>query len=159
MVKCFGAVRGTTGAFQTLIQSFEYTPQRLLGSIDSFLQSFLDVYLQNITHDAFSSQIEILRAKLLRKDLSIDEKMKRLWSQVGAGTEQFEWNQQTADVLAKVSPSSLVEFYRQLVIDAAKYRRLVIVVYGAGKDGDLTTFNFTHSLDYSRLDQYSTVLP
>ena len=143
------------------MQSIDYPPQRLLQSIESFLHSFLDTYLRNVTQDkgAFSSHVEVLRAKLLRKDLSIDEKTARLWYQIDSGMEQFDWNQQTVDVLAKVSPSSLVEFYRQLVIDSTRYRKLAIVVYGSGKESNLSAFNFTYSLDYARLDQYKSVLP
>ena len=161
VVKCFGAVHETSGSLQTLVQSIDYTPQRVLGSIDSFLHSFLDTHLLNISSDGdtFSLQVNILRAKLLRRDLTIDEKTNRLWTQINTGMEQFDWNQQTVDVLARLSPSSLVEFYRQLVTDASRYRKMAIVVYGRGRDSNLSTFNFTYPLDYARLDQNRTTLP
>lgn len=161
VVKCFSTAHETTGSFQILIQSAEYSPQRLLGSADSFLRSFMDTYLQNLLREnsTFSLHVGVLRAKLLQKDLSLGDKTSRLWNQIETGMEQFDWNQQTVDVLDRVSAPTLVEFYRQLVVDAAEYKKLAIVVYGLGRSGDLSVFNFTHSLDYWTLDRNRTVLP
>lgn len=157
VVFCFSAVRDGVGSFQTVVQSQVYTPERVLNSTLSFLDAFYnnEVHSGNFSSD-FASKVEVLRETLTKRDLKLEDKTKRLWTQVLSGQHQFSFQEQQVDMLGKLSVDHFRVFYNSLLLDRESQRRLILVVYGKGQMYDPPV---TNMINYQRLNQTSTVLP
>lgn len=157
MVFCFGTISEGLGSFQTLVQSQVYTPQHVLNSTLSFLEAFYDENVLSLNFSAdFDSKVEVLRQTLTKRDLKLEDKTARLWTQVLSGQHQFAFNKQKVSMLSDLTPESFQDFYSALLLEAESRHMLLVVVYGQGKRFDLPVKNI---IDYQQLDQTSTDLP
>ena len=68
-----------------VVQSQEYEPGEVLKRIDSFLESFEDYLSGGVTREEWERQVEVYRAELQRKDLTLADKSSRLWKQISNG--------------------------------------------------------------------------
>ena len=57
----------------------------MLRHIDSFLESFEDYLSGNVTGEEWERQVEVYRAALQRRDLTLGDKNNRLWEQIRTG--------------------------------------------------------------------------
>lgn len=158
MVFCFSAVRQGVGSFQTVVQSQVYTPEHVLNSTVTFLEAFYHdtVTSSNFTRD-FDEKLDVLRQTLTKRDLKLEDKTDRVWTQVLSGQHQFSFRKQQVDLLDSLSAEDFRDFYSSLLLEeGASGRRLIVVVYGKGKEFDLPVKSI---IDYQRLNQTSTTLP
>ena len=56
--------------------------------IDSFLESFVDYLSGSVTGEEWERQVEVYRAALQRRDLTLADKSNRLWEQISNGKEK-----------------------------------------------------------------------
>jgi len=68
-----------------VVQSQEYEPGEVLRRIDSFLESFEDYLSGSVTGEEWERQVEVYRAALQRRDLTLGDKSNRLWKQISNG--------------------------------------------------------------------------
>jgi len=71
-----------------VVQSQEYEPGEVLRHIDSFLESFEDYLSGSVTGEEWERQVEVYRAALRRRDLTLADKSNRLWEQISNGKEK-----------------------------------------------------------------------
>ena len=73
-----------------VVQSQGYEPREVLRRIDSFLESFGDYLSGSVTgeewgKEGWERQMEVYKAALQRKDLTLADKNHRLWEQISNG--------------------------------------------------------------------------
>ena len=157
VVFCFDAVHQGIGSFQTVVQSQVFSPEHVLNSTMQFLDNFYvdTVMSMNFTED-FNNTVQVLRETLTKRDLKLEDKTDRIWAQVMSGQHQFDFRQQQIHHLDDLTAEDFAVFYNDLLLEAVMWRRLVVVVYGEGKEFDLPVEDL---VDYQNLDQSSTTLP
>ena len=157
MVFCFHKVNEGIGSFQSLVQSEEYSPERVLNSTLSFLDSFYNdtVISENFTSN-FDDTRAILMASLLQRDLTLGAKTKRLWNQVVSGQYQFDYKCQQVNMVDNLNSRGFQDFYNETILRKTSRRELVIVVYG--KDKSFMPASDYH-IDYHLLNQANSTLP
>ena len=68
-----------------VVQSQEYEPGEVLRRIDNFLESFEDYLSGSVMGEEWERQVEVYRATLQRRDLTLADKSSRLWKQISNG--------------------------------------------------------------------------
>ena len=143
-------------SFQVLVQSGTKNISLILNRIDKFLLS----YSQNLTQlpNNIASLKDIYQSILDRKDIDLFDSTNRLWYQISSGLRQFNYNDQVKSVLNSITKNDIINFYNKFILSNAKSKKLVIAIYGKGKDSTLDTF-VVHSIDYTNLNPNSTGYP
>jgi secreted Zn-dependent insulinase-like peptidase len=157
VVFCFSGVNQGIGSFQTLVQSEEFTPEQVFNSTVDFLANFYSdtVLSQNFTDD-FPDKVEVLRQSLNKRDLKLEDKTMRVWTQVQSGQRHFDFREQQLELLNVLDAEKFSSFYESLLLRDETQKRLVVVVYGEDKDYDPPAKDL---IDYWHLNPTSTILP
>ena len=154
VVFCFSTNNEGMGSFQVLVQSEEFAPKKVLESINNFLESFYNEIMNS--SDKFDETIAVLNQTLHRKYLTLSEKTDSLWKELVSGQRQFDLRQQKVAALDGLDYEGFREFYNKTILQEEDYHKLIIVVYGAGKNFSL---GVDHYIDYYSLDQTKNTIP
>ena len=147
---CFTTENQGVGSFQTLVQSEVFTPEHVLNSTLSFLYSFYhNTILSSNFSEGFPAQVEVLRQTLSKRDLTLQDRTDQLWYQIFSGKNQFDFKQQQLDMLDQLDYDSFLEFYDKLILSGLYRKRVIMVIYGKGKEFNLPV---DRVVDYANLD-------
>lgn len=100
-----------------VVQSSSVSEEQLVQAIDLFLQSQSSLIEKN-----FSLNKQLLIKKLQKPSLSLGEQVDSYWSSITTYDEGFVRRESLASAVAKISPDSLMHFYKTVFLD--KNRRL-----------------------------------
>ena len=159
VVFCFKQTNNMIGSFQVLVQSQEYDPEHVLNSVDKFLQSYYDETIQSDNFTImFAEQKQVLKLSLQQREPTLQERTNRLWTQITNGQLQFDYNSQLLSMLSSdsINATSMNSFYCDNILDSSIYHKLVLVVYGEGKEFEP---DVNYPLEYGSLLQNITHYP
>ena len=141
-----------------IVQSEEFTPAHVLQSINSFLDNFFNTtVLSDEFKDNFNDTIDVLRTTLSEKDLILSDKTSRMWLEVMSYRRQFDLRYQQLDMLTHLTVENFQEFYRKTILESTTRRKLLMVVYGKGKEiDDLGVNCLVDQLDQTEANLIST---
>lgn len=158
VVFCFQESYGGIGSFQVVVQSQEYNASYVLREIDQFLDNFGVSTIAKLTNDQLTKHKLLYANTLKQKSQTLTEESDRLWIEITTGREQFNYNNQLLTALNDISTNSLQLFYGEFITDSSQYRKLVLGVYGDGKEVDFSR-EFSYCIDYDTLDHSSLQYP
>ena len=141
------------------MQSGTYNASLLLERIDQFLKDSLRNLTESLSSSSkFDALVEVYREVLRQKDLSLLQVTTKLWDQLDTGLNQFNYQNQLENVLPSITPTDIINFYTEYIIDSRSARKLVIAAYGKEKKETLDT-RINNELDYTALDPSATSYP
>ena len=159
---CFQNTYSTVGSFQVVVQSEEYNASYVLREINQFLDNFGLSTIANLNDTALATQRELYASVLRKKSQTLTEESDRLWGEIETGREQFDYKSQVLRALSGTTVRDIKDFYTRHITDSDQYRKLVVAVYGEGKEVDFSQ-DFSYCIDYDTLDhtvsQYPTSQP
>lgn len=160
VAQCFSTTQQGFGSFQVLVQSEEFGPERVLNSINSFLEGF---YNSTVSADSgsdlvsnFSKAVSDLEDSLTARDLNLQSKTDRLWNQIASGLNQFDFKSQLVDMLQDLELEGFQEFYEETILQKQSRHKLVVIIYGKDKQFQ-PPVDFT--INYRHLNGSSMTLP
>jgi secreted Zn-dependent insulinase-like peptidase len=156
---CFNGNNENVGSFQVLVQSEAFDGRYVYNKISEFLEDHVFSSVLNQTNlTQFSQFIEdqktVLKSVLKRKEPTLGQRTSHLWNKIKYGQLTFDLLEQEVQLLDSnlINATSVVNFYREYVLDPATYRKMIIIVNGKDRDFEPDT---TYPLDYAHLpDSY-----
>ena len=156
---CFVGNYENVGSFQVLVQSEAFDGDYVYGKITELLEDYVFSTVlnqSNLTQFAqfIDSQKAVLKSVLERKEPNLNERTRTLWSKVQHGQLTFDLLERQLQLLDSnlINATSVLNFYREYILNPATHRKMIIVVNG--KDRDFRP-DVTYPLDYTHLpDSY-----
>jgi secreted Zn-dependent insulinase-like peptidase len=99
-------------------------------------------------------QKKVLKSVLKRKEPTLDQRTSHLWNKIKYGQLTFDLLEQEVQLLDSnlINATSVMNFYREYILNPATYRKMIIVVNGKDRDFEPDA---TYPLDYAHLpDSY-----
>ena len=155
---CFQNTYSAIGSFQVVVQSQEYNASYVLREINQFLDNFGSSTIANLNDATLATQRDLYAGTLRKKSQTLTEESDRLWGEIVTGREQFDYKSQILTALSDTTAQDIRQFYTRYITDSDQYRKLVLGVYGEGKEVDFSQ-DFTYCIDYDTLDHTTLHYP
>ena len=159
VVFCFSGNNENIGSFQVLVQSEAFDGDYVYGKITEFLEDHVFSTVLNQTNltqftQFIGDQKTVLKSVLERKEPTLDQRTSQLWDKIKYGQLTFDLLEHQIQLLDSnlINATSVMDFYREYILNPATYHKMIIVVNG--KDRDFQP-DVNYPLDYIHLpDSY-----
>eukprot|EP00164_Ancoracysta_twista_P004346 GFYU01005855.1.p1 GENE.GFYU01005855.1~~GFYU01005855.1.p1 ORF type:complete len:919 (-),score=364.90 GFYU01005855.1:59-2815(-) len=117
------------------VVNFQVTVQSAVKSafhLDQAIEAVFTAYghtLRNMTAGEFKNNVDSVRARILEKDVTLKEHVKRVWAEIDDHTFLFDRREQMVKLLDTVTHEDIIQFYDQL-FDKQK-KKISVQVYNS----------------------------
>ncbi|AZZ91125.1 peptidase M16 [Hahella sp. KA22] len=120
-----------TPALAFIVQSPSHTPKQIHTATENFIARFAKE-LRLLPEAEFEKHKAALKARLMEKDQTLEQRSDRFWTEIDVGNEQFDTLNQIASEVDKLSLDQLANYFdRQFVTD----KSALLVVTDGDKNG------------------------
>ena len=122
LVHSSGAIVGGRDCLRVIVQSNARDPVYLDQRIESFLKSYFEETLSQLTDDSLLDNKKSCIENLLEKPKNLNRESARYWSEISSGQYFYTRKQKYAEFIASISKEDLVTFFESFLLPQAKNR-------------------------------------